>query len=133
NRLADDRHSRLRLGILIGFLLGAAGYLLIGASPSMAIAIGAVTLAHAGTSANWVFSTTLLQFYTTDRFRGRVFATELGLCTLAISAGSYLAGVAIDRGAHPRAVSGAMGAVMLIPALAWACALRMTEMKEESK
>ncbi len=55
-----------------------------------------MVLAHAGSSTNWVFSTTLLQIYTEDRFRGRVFAAEFGLCMLSISASSYLAGVALD-------------------------------------
>ena len=50
--------------------------------------------------------------YTTDRFRGRVFAAEFGICMLAISTSSYLAGLAIDWGASPRAVAIAMGSVM---------------------
>jgi len=42
------------------------------------LAILAVIAAHAGTSTNWVFSTTLVQVYTDDRFRGRVFSAEYG-------------------------------------------------------
>jgi predicted MFS family arabinose efflux permease len=133
NVLAGDRHSRLRRGILIGFLMGAAGYLFLAVSPTMALAILAVVVAHAGASTNWVFSTSLLQFYTTDRFRGRVFATEFGLCMLTISAGSYLAGLVIDQGAPARAVSAAIGAAMLLPAFAWAWALRKTDWKGASK
>ena len=55
-----------------------------------------VVFAHAGTSMNWVFSTTLVQNYTDDRFRGRVFAADVGLLTLSIAASSYLAGAATD-------------------------------------
>ena len=123
---ARESHSRLRTGILIGFLIAAAGYVTLGASTSLAIAICAVVAAHAGTSTNWVFSSTLLQIYTEDRFRGRVFSADFGICMLAISASSYLAGVAIDFGVPPRAFAVAIGLLMLIPAGAWAIALRRT-------
>ena len=82
--------------------------------------------AHAGSSTNWVFSSTLLQIYTEDRFRGRVFSADFGICMLGISASSYLAGVAIDFGVSPRAFAVAIGLVMLVPAAAWAIALRRT-------
>ena len=97
-RWAGERESRLRRGILLGFAAAAAGYVALGLSPSVGLAILAVVFAHAGTSMNWVFSTTLLQIYTDDRFRGRVFSADFGLCTLAISASSYLAGVFLDVG-----------------------------------
>jgi hypothetical protein len=123
---AHDRHPRLRIGILFGFLLASAGYLSLGISASLVVAVLSVVLAHAGTSTNWVFSTTLLQFYTEDRFRGRVFAADLGLCMLGISASSYLAGVAIDLGVAPRTFAMMIGFVMLIPAAGWAIALVRT-------
>ena len=129
NRVAGNRHSRLRNGILIGFAMGSAGYLLLGFSSSLALAIGSVVLAHAGASTNWVFSTTLLQVYTADRFRGRVFAADFGLCMLTISGSSYLAGLAIDWGVSARTVAMAIGVVMLSPALAWTWALRKTDTK----
>jgi hypothetical protein len=124
---AGGRHSRLRSGIFAGFLLAAGGYVILGASTSILIAVLAVVLAHSGSSTNWVFSTTLLQTYTTDRFRGRVFAADYGLCMLGISASSYAAGVAIDLGVPARALAVILGFVMLVPAAAWAMALIATE------
>jgi len=120
---AGQRHSRLRAGIFAGFVLAAAGYVWLGVSGSLALAVFAVILAHAGGSTNWVFSTTLLQFHTEDRFRGRVFSADLGLCVLSMSASSYLAGAAIDLGVPARVFSIAMGLAMLVPAAAWALAL----------
>ena len=125
-RWAGESHARLRIGILAGFLFAAAGYVFLGASTSLAIAIGAVVAAHAGSSTNWVFSSTLLQVYTEDRFRGRVFSADLGVCTLVMSASSYLAGAAIDFGVPPRAFAVAIGLVMLVPAAAWALTLQRT-------
>jgi predicted MFS family arabinose efflux permease len=125
-RWAGDRHTRLRSGIFAGFLLAACGYVLLGTSASLIIAVLAVVLAHSGSSTNWVFSTTLLQIYTTDRFRGRVFAADYGLCMLGISASSYIAGVAIDLGVPARTFAVIIGFVMLIPAAVWAMALNAT-------
>jgi predicted MFS family arabinose efflux permease len=119
-RWAGDRQARLRVGILCGFLMAAAGYVWLGLAGSLAIAAITVMLAHGGSSTNWVFSTTLLQIYTEDRFRGRVFAADYGLCMLAISAGSYMAGVAIDLGVPARTCATVLGFVMLIPATVWA-------------
>ena len=125
-RWAGESHSRMRTGILVGFLIAAAGYVCLGSSTSLAIAICAVVAAHAGSSTNWVFSSTLLQIYTEDRFRGRVFSADFGICMLGISASSYLAGVAIDFGVPPRTFAVAIGLVMLVPAAAWAIALHRT-------
>ncbi len=124
SRWAGARQSRLRAGILVGFLCAAAGYVWLGQAASLAIASCAVALAHGGGSTNWVFSTTLLQLYAEDRFRGRVFAAEFGLCMLSISVSSYLAGVALDLGANPRTFATILGCVMLIPAAAWTVTLK---------
>jgi predicted MFS family arabinose efflux permease len=121
---AGESHSRLRIGIFIGFVIAAAGYVLLGTSTSLAIAICAVVAAHAGSSTNWVFSSTLLQIYTEDRFRGRVFSADFGIFALVMSASIYLAGAAIDFGVPPRAFAVAIGLVMLLPTAAWALALR---------
>jgi hypothetical protein len=118
-RWAGERQRRLRAGIAVGFLCAAAGYLWLGVSGSLAGAALAVALAHSGGSINWVFSTTLLQFYTEDRFRGRVFAAEFGLCMLSISASGYLAGVALDLGVKPQTFAILVGCTMLIPAGVW--------------
>ena len=126
-RWARDHHSRLRTGMLAGFLLACAGYVVLGSYASLGVAILAVMAAHAGTSTNWVFSSTLLQVYTDDRFRGRVFSADYGLCMLTISASSYLAGVALDSGITPRVFAIALGLIMLIPAAGWALALRWTK------
>jgi MFS family permease len=123
---AGERESRLRRGILAGFVAAAVGYCTLGLSTSLALALAAVAFAHAGTSTNWVFSTTLLQTYTEDRFRGRVFAADYGLCTLAVSASSYLAGVLLDHGVSPRTLALALGLAMVVPGAAWALALRAT-------
>ncbi|HLJ11902.1 MAG TPA: MFS transporter, partial [Planctomycetaceae bacterium] len=118
-RWAQNRQTRMRTGILFGFLCAFAGYVLLGFSGILPLAICGVALAHAGGSANWVFSTTLLQQCTEDRFRGRVFSAELGLLMLAISASGYMVGTAIDFGIAPRTCAVGVGVAMVIPAWLW--------------
>lgn len=122
--LGQERR-RLRLGILLGFLAGAAGYWALSAAPTLAWACAAVILAHAGGSTIWVFSTTLLQEQTEDRFRGRVFSADHALLSVTVSAVSYLAGVWIDLGLDVRTVAALTGALSLIPAALWALAQQL--------
>jgi MFS family permease len=119
----DD--SRLRLGILLGFLAIFFGYVALGMAPTVWIACTALILAHGGGSTIWVFSTTLLQKNTVDRFRGRVFSADMGLNTLMVSVTSYLAGVFMDRGVAVREYALITGISLLAPALAWALGLRL--------
>jgi len=72
----------------------------------------------------WVFSTTLLQMQSEDKFRGRVFAADLGLSMFTIAAGAYLAGRFVDWGFAARHVASVAGVLMLIPAGLWALSIR---------
>ena len=123
-RWAGHRESRLRTGILVGFLLVGLGYAMLGVAGSVWVACLWVILGHCGGSTVWVFSTTLLQLNTEDKFRGRVFSAELGLCMLTLAVGAYVSGVLIDHGLDPRMLSVAIGLAMLIPAALWARAMQ---------
>ena len=124
-RWAGHRASRLRLGILIGFLAVGLGYAMLGIAGSLSVACFWVILGHCGGSTVWVFSTTLLQLHTDDKFRGRVFAAELGLCMVTLAVGAYVSGILVDHGLDPRSLAIAIGVVMLIPAALWAQAMRL--------
>ncbi|MBK5293277.1 MAG: MFS transporter [Acidobacteriia bacterium] len=112
--------KRQRSGILYGFLCAGLGYVLLSVSPNLLVAIGAVILAHAGGAVIWVFTTTMLQTQAEDRFRGRVFSADFAFLVLAMSASTYLSGIAIDNGWSVRTVSLAIGVLALLPALLWA-------------
>ena len=123
-RWAGSNDARLRLGILFGYLVIAVGYGVLGVSRSVWMAAGCAMLAHAGGSTVWVFSTTLLQIHTEDRFRGRVFAADLGLGSLTFAITAYGAGRFLDAGFSARTVATSTGVLMLIPATILALALR---------
>jgi MFS family permease len=123
-RWAGHSERRLRLGVLFGYVLVALGYAALGGTNSVWVACLWVILAHCGGSTIWVFSTTLLQLNTEDRFRGRVFSADLGFSMLTIAVGAYLCGLFLDAGISPKIVATATGLVMLFPATLWAWAVR---------
>jgi predicted MFS family arabinose efflux permease len=124
-RWAGRSDRRLQLGILFGYLTIAVGYATLGSSSTVWMAAACAMLAHAGGSTVWVFSTTLLQLHTDDRFRGRVFSADLGFSMLTIAAGAYLCGRLLDSGVSARTVATWTGLAMLIPAVLWALAMRV--------
>jgi MFS family permease len=58
-----------------------------------------IFVAHAASGANWVLSTVELQRRTEDRFRGRAFATDWLLVTVAESASILAASLLLESGA----------------------------------
>ena len=115
-RWAGSSDQRLRLGILFGYLTIAVGYGVLGASRSVWMAAACAMFAHAGGSTVWVFSTTLLQLHTEDRFRGRVFSADLGLASFTFASTAFLSGRFMDMGISARMVSTGTGILMLVPA-----------------
>jgi MFS family permease len=122
---AGHQDRRLRLGIFYGYLVTALGYALIGKAGNVWFACLWAAIAHCGGATVWVFSTTLLQLNTDDRFRGRVFSADLGLCMLTIAVGAYVCGGLLDTGISARTLVTATGLVMLIPAALWAWAMKL--------
>jgi MFS family permease len=121
---AGHWQHRLEQAIFWGYLSSAAGYMLLGVSGHLWQACLCVILAHFGGSIVWVFSTTLLQLQTDDKFRGRVFAADLGFCMFTIAAGAYVAGRFVDWGFGARHVASVAGMLMLIPATLWGLSIR---------
>ena len=122
---AGINQKRLRRGVLVGFILGGIGYVLLGVAPNIWAAAAFVFLGHIGGSTVWVFSTTLLQLNSDDRFRGRIFAADFGICMAVIALSAWLSGQAIDHGISPRIVASSVGASMMIPTILWASAQRL--------
>lgn len=129
-RWAGQSDHRLRLGILFGYLTIAMGYGLIGVSRNVWMAAACAMLAHAGGSTVWVFSTTLLQLRTEDRFRGRVFAADLGLASFTFATTAYLCGRFLDLGFSARSVAIGTGFFMLVPAALLVWVLRAARFRQ---
>lgn len=111
--------SRMRSAITWGFVIVSVSYMALGGAPTLWLACLAVIVGHAGTSLNWVYSTTMIQQMTDDRYRGRVSSADFAGLYLMMSSVSLLASVLIDSGTSVRIVATATGMLGLIPAVMW--------------
>ena len=110
---------------MLAFAIASLGYLTVSWAPSLPVVCMAVALAHSGGSIAWVFSTTLLQKYTDDKFRGRVFSAEFAFMMAALSAVTFIGGILVDAGLPVRILALAVGCLMLIPGVLWLFAQRL--------
>lgn len=130
-RWVGETRKQMQNSIGIAFLMGGVFYAAFGTSKSFGLALLFLLIAHAGGSILWVFSTVLLQKTVEDQFRGRVFAAELGLVTLAMAASNYVVGEMMDRfGFSPRVVCAGVGVLFLLPALLWFATQRWWDVPE---
>jgi MFS family permease len=118
--MLGQRPRTLRRTLGPAFFTVGIFYAALAAAPTLTLAAIAVALAHFGGSILWVFSTVLLQLEVPDQFRGRVFAAELALATLANSISAYWTAYELDQaGRSPRLLAFVLGALFCIPGLLW--------------
>jgi MFS family permease len=119
-RFAGETRERMQTAIGLSFLVGGVFYIAFGSATNFALALIMLMIAHCGGSTLWVNSTVLLQRAVEDNFRGRVFAAELALLTLAMAASNYATGELLDRFHYsPRAVTIGIGVLFLLPGALW--------------
>ncbi|MBV9924446.1 MAG: MFS transporter [Acidobacteria bacterium] len=125
-RFYSETRAQMQRAIGVSFLVAGVFYCAFGGAPTFTLALLWLLIAHAGGSVLWVFSTVLLQSSVEDEFRGRVFAAELMLLTLALAASNYVTGEALDRfQISPRAVAVTIGFLFLLPGLLWLLTRRL--------
>jgi len=118
--IIGQQPQRLRRAIGPAYFMVGVFYIALSFAPTLWVAALCVLCAHFGGSILWVFSTVLLQMEVPDRFRGRVFATELAFVTLMSSASSYWTGYQLDRaGWSPRTLAFALGGMFCVPGTLW--------------
>ena len=123
-RLIGDGVPAMRKAIGWAFFFSCAAYLLFSQAPNMLLAAFWVFWGHFGGSVQWVFSTTLLHRQIEDRFRGRLFSTEMTLMTLMLSFSIWCTGAALDMGIDPRTIVMVLALLFLLPGTSWLLYLR---------
>ena len=107
-----------------------AGYGLayIGAAASgwFALTLVLVVLAHVAGGGNWAMSNYALQQEVPDELRGRVFATDMMLATLAISASLLAFGALVDV-VPVRPLIAGCAALTVVYAVGWGLAVRSVQ------
>src|SRR5690606_1059604 len=93
-------------------------YLGVALSPWYALILLLVFIAHLAGGGNWTMSNYALQLEVPDDLRGRVFATDMMLATLAVSASLLVFGALIDL-VDLRVLIAASASATLLYAVTW--------------
>ncbi|MCS6884305.1 MAG: MFS transporter [Acidobacteriota bacterium] len=107
--------------MLAAFTLRSVFFALWAVSPTFVLAISSLVCAAATGSVLWVSSTTMLQEMVQDKMRGRIFALEFALLTLAVAVSIGATGRALDDwGVDVRQATIAAAGLAALVAAAWA-------------
>jgi MFS family permease len=129
NRLNDGSVRRMRRLIVASSALLSVALFALGAAGSLLAAGAAIFLRGMGGSANWTFSTIILQKGVPDRLLGRLSALDLVNANLAGMLFSIAWGTTVDT-AGLRAAVFAAAAATLLPLGLWAASLPWLEKRE---
>jgi MFS family permease len=117
------RRSWLLPGLALSMGLYGIGYLGVALSPWFWLVLLLVFVAHFAGGTNWVLSNYALQNEVPDQLRGRVFATDMMLATLAIAISQLGAAVFVDH-VDERLILAGCGVITLTYAIGWRFATR---------
>lgn len=96
NRVNDGSVMRMTYLIAIGFGFQVVGYILLGGSTTLLLVSAALLIRAMGGSANWTYSSVILQERVPDNYLGRVFALDLAFFQLATVVSIITHGSLID-------------------------------------
>ncbi len=117
------RPSWLFTGLALSMSLYGLGYLGVAFTPWFPLVLLLVFVAHFAGGSNWVLSNFALQAEVPDRLRGRVFATDMMLATLAIAISQLGASAVVDH-VDQRTVLAVCGLITVVYAVGWRLATR---------
>jgi hypothetical protein len=109
--------------LALSMALYGAGYLAISVTPWFPLVLVLVFVAHFAGGANWTLSNYALQGEVPDQLRGRVFATDMMLATLAIAVSQLIASAVVDH-VDLRAILAGCGLLTFTYAIGWRIATR---------
>ena len=115
--------SWLMPGLAVSMVSYGVAYLGVAVSPWFWLVLVLVVVAHIAGGGNWVISNYALQIEVPDSLRGRVFATDMMIATLAISVSLLLAGVLVDH-TDPRMPIAICASLTLVYGIVWRVATR---------
>jgi MFS family permease len=117
------RPAWLLPGLAFSMVLYGVAYLSVALSPWFWLVLVLVVVAHLAGGGNWVLSNYALQVEVPDSLRGRVFATDMMIATLAISVSLLFAGFLVDH-VDPRVPIAISGGLTLVYGIVWRIATR---------
>ncbi|MFE9655946.1 MFS transporter [Micromonospora sp. NPDC006431] len=122
----------LLTGLALSMSLYGLAYLGVSVVAWFPLVLVLVFLAHLGGGSNWVLSNYALQGEVPDHLRGRVFATDMMLATLAISVSQLAVALVVDT-VSERTVLAGCGLVTVVYALGWRLATRRLSLTDPAE
>ncbi|MFI5494601.1 MFS transporter [Actinoplanes sp. NPDC051859] len=116
-------------GLALSMSLYGLSYLGVALAPWFPLVCALVFVAHFAGGSNWVLSNYALQGEVPDRLRGRVFATDMMLATLAISLSQLGAAFFVDH-VDLRIILATCASITLLYAIGWRIATRSLSLAE---
>lgn len=120
---------QLRRGILLGLIAYGGWFIIFSIAPSLWPAAVCIMLSTCGSMVAWVFSSLGLQLVVDEKYRGRVFAADNGLFTLAFALSTLSTGLLLETTA-PRMVALAAGITGIVSAGVWFYFVRRIPLQE---
>lgn len=117
--LTGDRDSSLRTAISVSYIIALVGLAITAPLFDFYSYLSGNFIRGIGSGTIWVFSTQLLLQNVSNEVRGRVFATEFALFTLAGAFGSGLTGVGIEWTESISLVLWGFFLLSLVPTVLW--------------
>lgn len=122
--------SWLLTGLAVSMSTYGLGYLGVSVAPWFPLVLVLVFVAHLAGGGNWVLSNYALQAEVPDRLRGRVFATDMMLATVAIAVSQLVVAGVVDH-VDQRVVLAGCATTTLVYAIGWWVATRRLDMSDE--
>jgi hypothetical protein len=121
NRFNDGSVWRMRQLITVGFVFSTVCWIIMGFSASIWLVCLALMIRAMGGSANWTYSSIIIQKTADDRYLGRVFSLDMMAFYIASIASTVIHGSAVDAVGSQNANWVAFGTtfVALIAFAAW--------------
>lgn len=129
NRFNNGQVHKMRRLMIISFACVTIGWFLLGLAPSLWLAALALLVRAMGGSATWTYSSTIIQMSADNAYLGRMFSLDWAAFYLVITISTLLTGQVLEiygnESAHTAAL--VIGALSIIPLIAWAAAVRWVE------
>ncbi|GAA0540206.1 MFS transporter [Paractinoplanes ferrugineus] len=124
------RRSWLLTCLALSMALYGVSYLGVAFAPWFPLVLVLVFVAHFAGGANWTLSNYALQSEVPDRLRGRVFALDMMLATMAIAISQLVATAVVDR-VDERVILAGCGLVTAVYAIGWRIATRKLSLTDQ--
>lgn len=134
NRFNDGTVRSMRRLVTVGFIWMVFGWLIMGSAESLVVLCIALALRAMGGSANWTYSSVMIQKLVPNAYLGRVFSMDMALYYLATVGSTVIHGSLVDAlgSDNLRLIAFGTMAASVVPLALWVLLTRRMERQTEA-